>query len=294
MNALYRLGSFELAMSLSRILPRAVAQGVASAVGQASYFSDRQARLALRENLEVVTAKTGRKLDALCRENFTNFSRMLADYFYCSGATPAKINALLEEWRGYQNLLDARAAGKGGILVTAHLGNWELGGMLLAVRDLPMTVLTLKEPSSALTRWREEYRRRLGIKTIEVGEDKFAFVEIVKTLRRNEFVAMLIDRPYLNSGTKINFFGQETLFSSAPALLWQHTGAAVLPAFVLKNESGKYLSFVDPPVALEARSDPAEALRHNTQQIASIFEKIIRAHPSQWYNYVPIWNKSHA
>ena len=59
--------------------------------------------------------------------------------------------------------------------------------------------------------------QRFGIKTITVGSDKFAFVEIIQALRRNELVAMLIDRPYLNSGVQVQFFDHPTLFSAAAA-----------------------------------------------------------------------------
>ncbi len=289
-NRWYQLKTFERALALARILPRPVAQFLASGIGRASWFSHEKAREALRENLRTVTGLHGSQLDALCQRNFANFIRMLADYFYCSSAEPKQITALLGEWRGFENLVAAREGGKGAILITGHLGNWEMGGMLLALRDLPMHVITLSEPSSALTQWRDNFRRRLGIKTIEVGADKFAFVEIIAALRRNELVAMLIDRPYVNSGTPITFFGRPTMFSSAAALLWQYTGAPVLPAFVLQNRDGKYLSIIESPVPMEKASDAETSLAKNAQTMASIFETIIRDYPEQWFNYVPIWN----
>ncbi len=285
----YNLGTFRLARFLANILPRPVAQAVAGSLGRASCSFNKKSREALRENLQLVTGMQGESLDQLCRENFANFTRMLADYFYCTGGTSERAGGLLQEWRGFENLTAALERGKGVILITGHLGNWEVGGILLALKKIPMTVVTLEEPTTELTRWRDDYRKRMGIKTITVGSDKFSFVEMIKTLRSNEAVAMLVDRPYAGSGTPVRFFGRETLFSTAPALLWQHTDAAVLPAFVLQNKKGRYLSFADTAIPMERHDDQQKAIAINTQLVATAFEAIIREHPEQWFNYVPIW-----
>ena len=287
-NPWYRLGTFRAALRLAHMLPRDVSQEIAGALGRASHSWNKTAREALRENLAQVTGKWGNDLDELCRENFANFVKMLADYFYCTVAEPAQIRPLIEQWRGFEHLEAARARGKGGLLVTAHLGSWELGGMVLALDGVPLTVVTLEEPTTELTRWRESYRRRLGVKTVAVGSDPFSLVGIISALRRNEFVAMLVDRPYANSGVPVRLFSRDTLFSTAPALIHQHTDAAVLPAFVLQTITGRYASLIQPPV--EMAREPASAAA-NAQRIAAVFESTIRAHPEQWYNYVPVWSE---
>src|SRR5207302_7851476 len=110
-----------------------------------------------------------------------------------------------------------------------------------ALRGIPVTVITLEEPSTALTAWREAYRREIGIGTIAVGPGReFAFVEMMRVLRQNGCLAMLVDRPYAGTGAPVSFFGRSAEFSSAPALLWQHTGAAVVPAFVTRLPTGRY------------------------------------------------------
>ena len=288
--ALYRLRAFKMAYVIARLFPRTLSRWLAARIGCATYARAGGAQAALRENLRVVTNRDGRALDALCTENVEHFSRMLADYFLCCDGDPATAHGLLAEWRGIEHFEAARARGKGVVLVTAHLGNWELGGTLLALRGLPMTVITLEEPSSELTRWRDRLRRRLGIKTITVGPGHdFAFVEMIHALRRNEILAMLVDRPYAGSGAPVDFFGRPAHFSSAPALLWQHTEAAVIPAFVLQESGGRYISFADAPLAFTRNTDPRTDLIQNTQRLAAHFESIIRQHPKQWYNYVPIW-----
>jgi lauroyl/myristoyl acyltransferase len=286
--AVYSLRAFKLALVVSRLLPRTIAHRLASALAQFIYRRQECARRALPENLAEVTGETGAGLDRLCTENVANFARMLADYFHCAAGGDAR--DLLDRWEGLEHLENARATGRGVILVTAHLGNWELGGILLALKGFPMSVVTLEEPTTDLTRWRDAYRRQVGIQTNAVGPGHdFAFVELIRTLRAGGIVAMLVDRPYSGSGVPVEFFGRRTEFSSAPALLWQHTGAAVVPAFVLHNESGRYTAFAQAPLAFSKSTEPRADLAANTQLLASHFEHVIRKHPEQWFNYVPIW-----
>ena len=282
-NPWYRLDIFRAALRLVAMLPRDVAQEVAGAIGRVGYDFARTGREAARENLARITGLRDLMLEDICRQNFDHFLRMLSDYFYCTLAPPQKIRRLVQEWQGFEHITAARHRGKGGILITAHLGNWELGGILLALEGVPLTVVTLEEPSSGLTEWRETYRRRLGIKTVSVGADPFSFVAIISALRRNEFVALLVDRPYGGSAIPVDFFGSPTCFSSAPTLLWQHTGADVIPAFVLQKPSGRYVSLLAPPVPMGPDGTA------NAQRIATVFEAIVRRNPEQWFNYVPIW-----
>jgi KDO2-lipid IV(A) lauroyltransferase len=289
--SLYNLRAFQLGLHLARILPRPIAQRLAPHLARAIMARRPAAREALRGNLRLVVGRDDAQLDMLCAANVVNFSRMLADYFLCASTAGACAHRLLERWSGIEHIEAARARGKGVILVTAHLGNWELGGILLAQHGLPLTVVTLEEPSSELTRWRDTCRQRLGIQTIAVGPGHdFTFVEMIHALRRNEIVAMLVDRPYAGSGTPVTFFGQRTEFSTAPALLWQHTEAAVVPAFVLQSAGGRYVSCADPMLAFVSDANPRAGLVANTQRLATHFETIIRQHPEQWFNYVPIWN----
>lgn len=286
--AVYSLRAFKLGLAAARLLPRKVAHRVAVALALRIYENQGGAREALAQNLKVVTGTTGGELERLCTANVSHFARMLADYFYCAGGGNAR--DLLDQWDGIEHVEAARAAGRGVILVTAHLGNWELGGILLALRGLPMNVVTLEEPTTELTRWRDAYRRQVGIRTHPVGPGHdFAFVELIRTLRAGGIVAMLVDRPYAGSGVPVEFFGRRAEFSSAPGLLWQHTGAAVIPAFVLHNESNGYTAFAQAPIAFTKSTEPRADLVANTQLLATHFEHVIRKHPEQWSNYVPIW-----
>ncbi|HEX8295515.1 MAG TPA: lysophospholipid acyltransferase family protein [Chthoniobacteraceae bacterium] len=288
---LYSLTGFKAAYTLAQLLPRPVCQWLGMRIALASYARRPGVRSLLEENLQRVTGADPAELPALARSNVANFGRMLADYFLCAGLTaPQHAARLVDEWRGFEHLEAARALGRGVIVVTAHVGHWELGGIVIARHGWPLTVVTLEEPSSALTRWRDSFRANLGIRTVAVGPGHaFSFLELIQTLRRNELVAMLVDRPYSGTGAPVSFFGQAAEFSTGPALLAHHTGAAVLPAFVLQKPNGRYISFADPIIPMLQGKHPRDTLAENTQRIATSFETIIRQNPGQWFNYAPVW-----
>lgn len=286
---LYKTGGFELAMQVARRVPRPLARWIGGEVSDYLYARKPEAQEAIRKNLHVVTGLRGAPLERLCTRNAHQFGRMLGDYFHCTSASEAAIRAAVASWEGMENLVAARARGRGVILVTAHLGNWELGALVLATDRVPMTIVTAEEPSTGLTEWRRKYRERLGIGTITVGTDKFAFVGMMSTLRKNECLAMLVDRPPPGSGAPVELFGRPTEFSSGPALLHHHTGAAVVPAYVVQTGRAEYRAFIEPAIEMTEARDASEAVATNTRKIATRFESVIRRYPDQWFNYVPIW-----
>ncbi|MEO6742280.1 MAG: lysophospholipid acyltransferase family protein [Chthoniobacteraceae bacterium] len=289
MRSLYSLRAFKAAFALAQILPRPVTRKIADTLaGYGLRHSPELAKIT-RENLAVTTGLSGEGLDALVCENFRCFSRMLADYFLCAGDRAFRATELLDATEGSEHLAAAQAAGRGTILITGHLGHWELGGLLLALHGLRMTVITLPEPSEELTRWRGACRERLGIGTIAVGPGHdFAFVEMLRTLRENGCLAMLVDRPYEGTGIAVRQFGHITQYSTAAAMLAHHTGAAVVPAFVIRLPNHRYRAITCPPVQMST-GPLRDTMQENTQRIADVFEVLIRQHPDQWFNYVPLF-----
>jgi KDO2-lipid IV(A) lauroyltransferase len=284
-NAWYSPFSFETASWIIKHFPRPLTRSMSVALGELGYRLCEDRRKALLRNLGAISQNQLQR-KRLARSCFHNFLRMLYDFCDCAESGIERLNALMVERRGFEFLEAARRKGKGTLLITGHLGAWELGGMVLASDGFPVNVVTMAEPTNELNEWRQKYRQRFGIKTVTVGTDKFAFVEIIQALRRNELVAMLVDRPYLNSGIEVQFFGRPTLFSAAAARVWQLTQAAVVPAFVLQLDPGRYGCYAYPPIDMTAN----QTLEQNSQRVADVFQSIVREFPEQWFNFVPIWH----
>ena len=104
--------------------------------------------------------------------------------------------------------MQARAGGKGVILVTGHFGNWEIGGALMRALDLPMTIVAMREASDEINRLRIEFRQRFGADTIEVRQSMDTALQIRRRLAENRIVAMLMDRHVDRDRVPVTFFGR--------------------------------------------------------------------------------------
>jgi KDO2-lipid IV(A) lauroyltransferase len=182
-----------------------------------------------------------------------------------------------------------QAKGRGILLVMTHLGNWEIGGPLLARRGIKLLVLTQAEPGNGLTELRMASRAKWGIETVVVGNDSFAFVEVIKRLQEGATVAVLVDRPSAPTAVRVNLFGRPFLASVAAAELARASGCVLARGYVLRR-GASYIARMFPEIEYDRRAlNNREARRELTQQILRAFEPDIREHVDQWFHFVPIW-----
>lgn len=226
-----------------------------------------------------------RKADELFRQ----FAVKLAELWrFESGVA---MNRWLTAGTDWSILENACARKRGVLLLTPHLGNWELGGALLGQRGIKIVVLTQAEPGEGLTELRQASRARWGIETFVIGSNGFDFVEIIKRLQAGENVALLIDRPPAAKAVAVNLFGQPFRASVAAAELARASGCAVL-GVVVARETGGYAARILPEFTYDrAALGSRESRQKFTQQILSAFEPEIRRYPEQWFHFVPVWEE---
>lgn len=178
-------------------------------------------------------------------------------------------------YEGLENYLEAKRSGRGVLVATAHLGNWELSAFAHALMTESMHVMVRPLDNALIDRFVEQRRTISGNHLIYKQDAARA---VLKALKSNEAVGVLADQNTAASeGVFIQFFGQLACAGSAFVKLAYHSQAAVIPGFALWDESKKrYILRFYPKVELSG--DP-EA---DTQRIHSIFEEIIRQYPDQW------------
>jgi len=218
---------------------------------------------------------------------FRQFGRKVVDLWrYEAGLD---IDGLLGNAFGWEHFKKAQAQGKGVLLLTPHLGNWEFGGPFLTRQGVSLQVLTLAEPGNDFTQLRQASRARWKIETLVVGNDPLAFVEIIKRLEAGATVALLIDRPAPPSAVTVELFGQAFPASIAAAELARASGCVLLPVYI-PWEKNCYQAYMLPPVPYERSNLRDRAARQKlTQEIMRTFEPIIRQYLDQWYHFVPLW-----
>ncbi|MCM8763698.1 MAG: lysophospholipid acyltransferase family protein, partial [Candidatus Omnitrophica bacterium] len=196
---------YRLAQDLSIGLPRGCAYRIASFIADIYYIFYCRERKALRHNLKIIGIKE-KDIDEYSRQVFRNFAKNLVDFFRF-GLIDKRF--LREKVRivGLENMDNAFKRGKGILGLTAHLGNWELGGIIMAQKGYPVNAVAWEHNDPRINKIFIYQRQRKGIKVIPLG---IALRRCFEALKNNEMVAMLGDRDFSPHGnkTEINFLGR--------------------------------------------------------------------------------------
>ncbi|MGA2515676.1 MAG: lysophospholipid acyltransferase family protein [Thermodesulfobacteriota bacterium] len=282
----------------STLIPRPIQKFFSVVIGDLFYLLMRKTRAHVRKNMEGVSRRRWSKerVDVLTRKTFQNYGQYLLDYMVMHRLRPSNKERWVEEEVGADHMIEALRAGKGAICITPHLGNWEIGGLLFSFRGGSLNVLTLDERDADTRSFREEMRRRRGIKILYINpkdDSPMAILDAVKALRRNEILAMLGDRIESQKTMVFDFFGKKTAFPIGVAILAMATEAPVLPVFVVMEKNRKYRGIIEPPIYFNPSSRKAReaVIREGMERLIKKFEGYIEKYPDQWYNFYSYWKE---
>jgi lauroyl/myristoyl acyltransferase len=150
--------------------------------------------------------------------------------------------------------------------------------------------LTQAEPGQGFTELRQQARTRLGVETLVVGQNAFAFIEVIKRLQAGATVALLVDRPPPGTAVEVELFGCPFQASIAPAELARASGCALLPVYVVADRWG-YAACILPEIPYDRQElGDRTARRQLTEEILRGFQPAIHQYADQWYHFVPLWN----
>lgn len=247
-------------------------------------------RRAVRSNLRVVTGRSD--VETLVFSTFRLFGRNWCDVMLMMRLRGEKLQAMIGRRSSGAPLENALAAGNGAILVSPHLGNWELGGLGLADLGYTVNVLTFREQDEKVNEMRELVRGERGIRFIYVDRDDtspLAIIEAVNALRRNEVLALLGERDGSSHTIRMDLFGKPVNIPVGPAYLALASGAPVIPVFV-PLENGNYSTLMDEAIYFSGgHGQHDEVIREGMERLVSVFERYIRRYPDQWYNFYDFW-----
>jgi len=255
----------------------------------------RHLRDAARDNIAIalgggpheVAART--QAERLARRMFSNFGAYIADYFLLPFLSERSLNRWVRGYAGAEHLDASLARGKGAILLTCHLGLWELGAIGLRRLGYDVNVVGFIDAAHpGVTEFRDWMRTRHGIGVINRDGVALAALAIRRLLEENRVVALLGDRLIGEKGVEVEFMGKRARFPVGPLRLARATGAAVHPSFVVR-EGRRYLATIEPPIDLEAHGQTEAGYQACAQAVARRFEHHIRAHMDQWYVFLPFW-----
>jgi lauroyl/myristoyl acyltransferase len=279
-HAYNRASLYRLAEALS-VVPRGLRLSLARQVGGIALRLLPVERRAIRKTLGLVTGASGDRLDELTADVFRNFAMCFADLVSTNRQSVARLASLVGSVSGAEQFDGL----PGGIVsVTAHVGNWELAGRLLASRLARRTnVVVSPAENPELGRWVR--RDGEGIRFVPRAHPSVG-VELLAALRRGEVVALQADRAIGTSGDAwVPFFGPAAPFPLGPFLLARAAGVPVVPAFCVLDRGYRYAVRIAAPITVR-RGEEENAAR----EWVAILESVVREHPTQWFNFFDAWN----
>jgi lauroyl/myristoyl acyltransferase len=283
-----------LATWLAGKVPRRIRLAVAGATTTLVYYLWVPKRRATIANYAQILGASPRdpRVRRTARRSWRDFGRYVSDFFYLPNTTPAAIKARMHDTTaspGSFVLVDeARAHGKGVLLVSAHYGAYDVAGILVATHT-PIYLLVEALPDPRMNRLWQEQRQDLGLGIIRIEKTPR---QILRVLQQNGAVAVAVDRPLSpGEGVPVTFFGRRCWVPSGIAQIALKSGAAVLPGFCWYDEqfSDTYYLAAGPviyPMSTGDRRADAIAL---TQQVYDALEQQIRRRPEQWAMFRPFW-----
>jgi lauroyl/myristoyl acyltransferase len=227
---------------------------------------------------------------AAAREMVNQHSYHWIDFFYVAERGRAAAGRLVSGIDGYEKILRAEKAGRGVLLGTAHVGNWYIGGLLLADRGHPIHVVYKPDRFPIVERYRADLHRRWGVVEIPVGRTYLSGIRVARALAEGQIVAMQCDRDFDNTGVAAELFGAPAYFPRGPFTVAMATGAAFLPSFIARGEDGRYRVVIEDPLEIAGTGDHEADLRVNAARFVKILEERIRRSPTQWYCFYPFWD----
>jgi KDO2-lipid IV(A) lauroyltransferase len=288
-SALYRAELWRAGLLAARWLPARSADSLAGAAAGLYRRCNRTRRETVKKNLLPIFQFDEVLAEEHTRALFRNFGFKLADLWrYEAGG---KIQMASPEASDWERLEAARARGRGLLLLTVHIGNWEFGAPFLRERGVELQVITQAEPDDSFTEMRKAARARWGIETFVIGNSPFAFVDLIRRLESGAAVALLMDRPAPQTAITVKLFGHRFPASIGAAELARVSGCALLPVCLPRGEGGYSVEML-PEIRYERASLGTREARANlTQEIMRQFEPCIRRYAGQWYHFVPVWEK---
>jgi len=263
------------------LLPRSAAIFAGKLLAGAAYHLHRRLRRVGFRNLELaLPALDQAERQAIVRGVFMNLGRLLGEFSQFPKITRQNI-ANLVEYDGLENYTSASERGRGVLMLTGHVGAWELCAFAQGVYGHPLSFLVRRLDNPLLDRMVSRYRELSSNRTIDKNR---AVKPVLETLRRGEDVGLLIDaNTMLDQGVFCDFFGVPACSTTGLAVFALRADAPVVPGFLIWDERlKKHRLRFEPEIPLIRTGDFKEEVMLNTSRFTKVIEEYARRYPDQW------------
>jgi KDO2-lipid IV(A) lauroyltransferase len=285
---------FPLLAWLAPRAPRGFLFAGARAIMAVVFFFHAKPRPAIARNLARVLGAPpdSRQVRRAVAEMIRHFAYYWVDLFRFAQLPPERLRELIVggDFQALEPLRRMRAAGQRVLLLTAHLGNWELGAVMLGGAELPLSVIYIRDEFEQAERFRSRLRSAADVQEIPLDPgDRFSSLPILRAFAEGRIVALQGDRDFNDAHLEIPLFGAPAKLPTGPFLLARMTGARLQPTFIAYARDHRFEVTLEEPIDVPRTDDRDGDVRRAMEQWAQVLERAIRRWPTQWYSFYDAW-----
>lgn len=225
------------------------------------------------------------KTAGLIRRNLVVFGQTIIDKIAVLSGAGKQLSFTHE---GVENIEQLVKDGKGGILLSAHLGNWEVAGHLLKRVNAVINIVMYDGEQQQMKQYMEQFEANRSFNIILIKDDISHIYEISAALARNELVCLHGDRFRPGNRTMAHdFLGREAQFPAGPFILASKLKAPVCFVFAFKETNFHYHFYAYPARTYEGRG--TQGMNKMLDDYVDILEAKLNQYPWQWFNYYDFW-----
>ncbi len=279
---------YKISEAIALLIPLRMAYVLAKILSGVYYIFAFRDRRMVTDNLKVIfPLKGGREIASIRFRVFRNFAKYLVDFLRFKKLDKKYISNNVKIIN-LESVKEGLRRGRGVILLTAHLGNWELGGMVISQLGYSLLTVALAHKSPKVDRFFNDKRESKGMEVLPLGK---AAKGCLRGLRHNRLLALVGDRDFTDKGRVTDFFGKPAILPEGAAVLSLQTGAVIIPGFMLRNKDDSFSLIFEKPLEFNLSMNRDNDLNNIISKYKSVFEEYIRAYPDQWYMFRRFWKE---
>lgn len=270
---------FRIFVFIVKILPHKLKYIMGNLFGKIAYYLTKSRRKIARENLLKAFGGELRKseIESIIKQVYKNLGLILVEFVLLLKIKKNNLNKFVDI-DGIEYLDEVYEQNNGVIIYSAHFGNWEWLAALISLMGYPLNAIAQEQHNMYFNNFINKVRESKGINIIPLG---VSVRKAYRKLQEGECVYILGDQDARHHGWNIEFFGRSASTFPGAVQLSQKTGAAILPAFLIREEWGSYRLEFKKPHWVNSSSKEEQKLA--LQKITDIVESQIREYKDQWF-----------
>jgi len=272
---------------LKHVIPHLPTRALGRMIGALLYVCSVSQRRIVRRNLQFAfpdfsPQRVRRTAWAVFKNYGTTLVEILQMGFFSREQVLSRVKL-----HGLDQVLGKVSPQQGVVVVSAHMGNWEIGMQVMpCFFGRPLTAVAKKFKAGLIENWLHKTRTRFGS---QILYKKGALAEMTRIIREGGVLTILVDMARRKDGVDIEFFGKKATATPAAAMLALRCRCPVVPVFCLREADGTIGIRVGAPIEMLRSRDLRRDLVVNTQRITDVVEGMVRQHPEQWHWVMKRW-----